>query len=306
MGTISEIVTLTTASTYMLLSLASLSTDVSTFTFMPTPQQQQQQHHQEINENVSPLLKLSSTSTSKLTTSMLFSTSDTTSTTETSLDGESDVQDKNNKDKEIDLLDEADEIFAYVDKNSDGVISLEELRDHLMGDMGYAKEYTEYLFASIDTDSDGEITKEEMRFAFYNFEALSMYMTLGMGGSDITNRNAFKKLARKNSSTSPETRDKLLVDDLADLIFDIIDTDSSGEISKEELRTHFDAVTSKLDGKNSTDKQAKEYVSTMFATLDANMDGGICREEVRTAFEKYDFKLLARTFGFRVYRKAEV
>jgi len=44
----------------------------------------------------------------------------------------------------------------------------------------------------------------------------------------------------------------------------------------------------------------------MFATLDADKDGGICREEVRTAFEKYDFKLLARTFGLRVYRTAEV
>ena len=203
--------------------------------------------------------------------------------------------------KEIDLLVEADKIFNYIDKNSDGVICLEELQDHLVGEMGYSDEYTEYLFASIDTDSDGQITKEEMRFAFYNFEALSMYMTLGLGGSDITKRKAFKQLARKNSSTSPEARDKLLLDDLADLIFDIIDKDSSGEISKSELKKHFDNVTSKhgVTSKGSA-KQSSDYVSTMFATLDVNEDGDISRKEIRAAFAKYDFKLLASTFGMRL------
>ena len=212
----------------------------------------------------------------------------------------------------IDLLDEVDSIFDSVDTNGDGVISLEELRAHLVDEMGYTKEYTEYLFASIDTDSSGTISKEEMNYAFYNFEALSMYMTFGMGGADITKRKAFKDLALKSSSDVDGGRDKLLLDDLADMIFDIIDTDSSGVISKDELYSHFESVNSKLAAakgevrSSATDTQAQEYVQTMFATLDANDDGGICREEIRTAFEKYDFKLLARTFGLRVYRTAEV
>ncbi|MGK3760931.1 MAG: Ca2+-binding EF-hand superfamily protein [Bacillariaceae sp.] len=289
----------TSYTTPLLLSMSSLAfTDVSAFTFMQAPQQQQ--HRQLIGSrtttttasNASPLLSQSqsqSTLTSSSSSTILFAGAGVDN-------------------KEIDLLEEADEIFDYVDSNGDGVISLEELQTHLVKEMGYTEEYTKYLFASIDTDSDGSITKEEMRFAFYNFEALSMYMTFGVGGSDVTNRKAFKELARKNSSTSPETRDKLLLDDLADLIFDIIDTDSSGEISKEELKTHFENVTSKFGGddKQGTEKQARDYVSTMFATLDADKDGGICREEIRTAFEKYDFKLLARTFGLRVYRTAEV
>lgn len=289
----------TSYTTPLLFSMSSLAfTDVSAFTFMQAPQQQQ--HRQMIGSR--------STTTTASNASPLLSQSQSQSTLTSSSSSTSLFAGAGVDNKEIDLLEEADEIFDYVDSNGDGVISLEELQTHLVKEMGYTEEYTKYLFASIDTDSDGSITKEEMRFAFYNFEALSMYMTFGVGGSDVTNRKAFKELARKNSSTSPETRDKLLLDDLADLIFDIIDTDSSGEISKEELKTHFENVTSKFGGddKQGTEKQARDYVSTMFATLDADKDGGICREEIRTAFEKYDFKLLARTFGLRVYRTAEV
>lgn len=185
---------------------------------------------------------------------------------------------------------------------------MEELKAHLVDQMGYTEDYTTYLFDSIDTDSNGSISKQEMSFAFYNFEALSMYMTFGVGGADITKREAFKDLARNNIG---ESRDKLLLKDLADLIFDMIDTNKSGEISKDELKNHFETVTSKLskvasgDEDTATDTQAQDYVVTMFATLDADQDGGISRDEVRAAFEKYDLKLLARTFGLRVYQSSK-
>lgn len=230
-------------------------------------------------------------------------------------DGSSSVDETMTKQQDIYLLDEVDSIFDCVDKNGDGAITQEELKAHLVDEMGYTKEYTEYLFESIDTDSNGSISREELRFAFYNFEALSMYMTFGMGGADMTQRSSFKKLALQSaqqfydadadSSGENSSSSKLLLDDLADLIFDMIDTDQSGEISKEELKNHFDLVTEKLS-KNSKDKatkkQAQEYVQTMFETLDTNEDGSICREEIRAAFEKYDFKLLARTFGLKVYQ----
>merc|ERR1740139_1860473 len=63
-----------------------------------------------------------------------------------------------------------------------------------------------------------------------------MYMTFGVGGSDITSREAFKAFALNQAEGGS---DKLLLNDLADLIFDMIDTDNSGEITKVELREHF-------------------------------------------------------------------
>lgn len=217
----------------------------------------------------------------------------------------------NNQQQEIYVLDEVDSIFDCVDKNGDGEITLEELQSHLVDEMGYTQKYTEYLFESIDTDSNGSISREELLFAFYNFEALSMYMTFGMGGADMTQRKSFKKLALQSAQqyydpdSSAENSSKLVLDDLADLIFDMIDIDQSGEITRKELEVHFEGVTEKLS-KNSKDKatqqQAQEYVQTMFETLDLDENGTICREEIRAAFEKYDFKLLARTFGLKVYQ----
>jgi hypothetical protein len=81
---------------------------------------------------------------------------------------------------EIDIFAEAEAIFDCVDANQDGVISPDELRSHLVNQMGYSSEYTNFLFDSIDMDSDGEISRQEFRFAFYNFEAVSLYMTLGV------------------------------------------------------------------------------------------------------------------------------
>lgn len=200
---------------------------------------------------------------------------------------------------EIAFLDEIDAIFDCVDANGDGEISPQELRAHLVDGMGYATEYADYLFDSIDTDASGSISREELGFAFYNFEALSMYMTFGIGGSDVTEKPAFEKMALKGR---PDT---LVLDDLADLIFDMIDTDKSGEVTREELQAHFDKVTAKMDaGRGTTKQQADEYVQTMVGVLDADKDGNICREEIRSAFAKYDFKLLAQTFGLKVYQNA--
>jgi len=204
----------------------------------------------------------------------------------------------NSSEKKIDVFSEVDAIFKSIDTNQDGVISPEELSNHLVTKMGYTPEYTDYLFTSFDSDDDGEITMKEMRFAFYNFEALSMYMTFGVGGSDITSRVAFQKFLDRPQYG--EDSDKLVVDDMADLIFEMIDTDGSGEIDRKELLAYFEKITDKF-AKKGTDSQAEEYVQTMFATLDVNQDSAIQIEEMRAAFQKYDFKLLAQTFGLRVY-----
>mmetsp|Transcript_28353 Transcript_28353/g.66571 ORF Transcript_28353/g.66571 Transcript_28353/m.66571 type:complete len:311 (+) Transcript_28353:44-976(+) len=215
----------------------------------------------------------------------------------------------NTNSNSIDILDEVDSIFDSIDTNGDGVISPDELRSHLVDRMGYSEDYTSYLFDSIDTDSNGSISKDELLFAFYNFEAVSMYLTFAVGGSSLTSNHKSKiqaLVSNSEFSSDPDARDKLLLRDLADLVFDIVDTDGSGEISRDELGAHFETVANQLASANKeeapTDTQARDYVQTMFATLDANRDGGISRDEVRAAFAKYDIKLLARTFGLRVYQ----
>mmetsp|Transcript_2554 Transcript_2554/g.4641 ORF Transcript_2554/g.4641 Transcript_2554/m.4641 type:complete len:285 (-) Transcript_2554:46-900(-) len=206
---------------------------------------------------------------------------------------------KTTAEDEVDIFEEAEAIFDCVDVNQDGVISPDELRHHLVNQMGYSTEYTNFLFESIDMDSDGELSRQEFRFAFYNFEAVSLYMTLGVGGSELTSSDAFQNISKQMSW---ESRDTLLLDDLADMIFDMIDTDESGEIDASELQAHFDTVTAKLG----TDSQAIEYVNDIMTVLDANKDGVIERGEMRVGFRKYDFKFLAKTFGLRVFRQAEV
>ena len=200
---------------------------------------------------------------------------------------------------EINLFEEANAIFDSVDNNNDGVISSEELRSHLVDQMGYTVKYTQYLFDTMDMDSDGEISREEFRFAFYNFEGVSLYLTMGVGGKDLTSSSAFQKMSKQIMATGP--RDTLQVDDLSDMIFAMMDKDDSGEIDTAELKAHFDTVTAQ----EGTDQQANKYVADIMSILDVNHDGVIQPTEMRSAFSKFDFKFLAETFGLRVFRTAE-
>ena len=200
---------------------------------------------------------------------------------------------------EIILFEEANAIFDAVDNNQDGVISSEELRSHLVDQMGYTAKYTQYLFDTMDMDSDGEISREEFRFAFYNFEGVSLYLTMGVGGKDLTSSKAFQKMSKQIMATSP--RDTLKVDDLSDMIFAMMDQDDSGEIDTSELKAHFETVTAQ----EGTDQQANKYVDDVMSILDVNQDGVIQPTEMRNAFAKFDFKFLAETFGLRVFRTAE-
>merc|ERR1711966_309305 len=116
--------------------------------------------------------------------------------------------------------------------------------------------------------------------------------TLGLGGGNITD-GAYQyserlKAIMERSKKDPESWNKLLLTDLADLVFDLIDTDDSGEIDKTELREHFNKVTKEAN----TDDQATEYVETIFGVLDLNDDGVINREEMQSAFQEYDFRFL--------------
>mmetsp|Transcript_130 Transcript_130/g.157 ORF Transcript_130/g.157 Transcript_130/m.157 type:complete len:290 (+) Transcript_130:147-1016(+) len=208
---------------------------------------------------------------------------------------------------------EADELFDSIDVNNDGGITNDELREYLEK-AGYTKESIRYLFTAFDSNADGIISREEMRYAFSNYEISALYKAFGLAAATETTTKATE------SSTSEEKqllldqiqfneaikdiRSKSKIDDktvpwifseLADSVFDMIDKDKNGDISKEELREYFE--------KNKGDFTA---VESIFTALDLNSDGSISREEMRNGFQEYDHRALSKAFGFTVARRSEV
>mmetsp|Transcript_38491 Transcript_38491/g.89488 ORF Transcript_38491/g.89488 Transcript_38491/m.89488 type:complete len:298 (-) Transcript_38491:286-1179(-) len=197
---------------------------------------------------------------------------------------------------------EADSIFDTIDINKDGGISNAELQAHLVI-LGYSKDSIRYLFTALDSNADGVISREEMRFAFANYESTALYMSLGLG-NEVTN-DAFNDAvgAVRSSAKAGNTLSKKANNELADLIFDMIDTDKSGEIDSEELKKHF-----RVKG-NSTwqiGNFSANSVESILEALDIDFDGTISREEMREGFNQYDPRALAKALGLRVFRTAEI
>ena len=208
----------------------------------------------------------------------------------------------------VDLLEEVDAIYDSIDLNQDGSISNEELLRHLIETMGYSEDSAKSLFQVLDIDANGEISREEMKFAFSNYGAVALYLALGLGGGEETSTmysQRIKEITKRNSAADPDSSNKLFLNDLSDLIFDMIDTDQSGEITTQELREHFEKVTT-VGGEHADIARAKEYVETIFQVLDLNADGVIEREEMRDAFQQYDFRMLYSTLGLSVYTKRSI
>lgn len=205
--------------------------------------------------------------------------------------------DEDNSD--IDLLQEANAIFDSIDVNQDGSISEAECRNHMMDTMGCSEDSASHLFALMDIDVNGEISRKEMTYAFQNYGAINLYMTLGLGGTEVMTGAYSERIKRITKNAKAQDSSKLLLDDLADLVFDLIDTDQSDKIDKDELRDHFDRVTKQVI----TNKQAKEYVETIFSVIDINDDNFISREEMRATFKQYDFRFLCNALGLPVYKK---
>lgn len=69
---------------------------------------------------------------------------------------------------------DADALFAALDKNNDGAISKDELREHLKQFSGYSFKAISTIFKTIDVNADGGIEATELRDAFVKYSALRL------------------------------------------------------------------------------------------------------------------------------------
>lgn len=191
---------------------------------------------------------------------------------------------------EEDLMADADDVFRALDVNNDGEISNEELRAYLQ-DTGCSSQVIRGLFTALDANADGAISLEEMRFAFQNYETAALFTAFGLS-SHVTNNTIQQAVGKIRSEAgvddalkdaSPEA-----VKLLADLVFDMIDKDGSGEIDALELRQHFLIVNK---------ENTAVSVDAILCALDIDSDGTISREEMREGICNYDYRALKKALG---------
>jgi len=211
----------------------------------------------------------------------------------------------------------ADSIFDSIDIDKDGTITNDELQTHLEG-IGYSNISIRTLFATLDKNADGLISREEMRFAFTNYDIQALYQAFGVGTVGLTNEKTYTRAIdkiRSNANIDPKASPAML-NILADLIFDKIDTDKSGEIDADELKKHFEAVTKKTNGSTTSCKSSTTTriergdddlsAESILKALDLNSDGVISREEMRSGFNQFNPKSLSKALGIRAARTSEV
>ncbi|MEM1003487.1 MAG: EF-hand domain-containing protein [Bacteroidota bacterium] len=123
-------------------------------------------------------------------------------------------------------------IFAQMDKNNDGMLSKEEIKDGYEEHFGMAIDDDEIdkMFAAIDTDGNGTIDYSEFLMATMNEQQLLSKERL---------KGAFKMFDKDGSGTisKDEIREVLgnIEEDTANLILSEVDENDDGEISFEEF-----------------------------------------------------------------------
>uniref|UniRef100_A0A7S3Q3M6 EF-hand domain-containing protein n=1 Tax=Chaetoceros debilis TaxID=122233 RepID=A0A7S3Q3M6_9STRA len=196
----------------------------------------------------------------------------------------------------------ADSIFDTIDTDEDDSVSNAELQEYLENIIGsiYNPKSIRLLFATLDQNADGCISREEMRFAFSNYDILALYDAFGITKglkavtSDKIYIQAIEQL-RSDADIDPSASPAML-NILADLMFDKIDTDASGEIDLNELKEHYNRENNN-DNDDGNDDDNDESATSILSALDVNSDGKISREEMRAGFNQFNPKSLSKALG---------
>eukprot|EP00316_Scyphosphaera_apsteinii_P013235 CAMPEP_0119299446 /NCGR_PEP_ID=MMETSP1333-20130426/1522_1 /TAXON_ID=418940 /ORGANISM="Scyphosphaera apsteinii, Strain RCC1455" /LENGTH=209 /DNA_ID=CAMNT_0007300885 /DNA_START=167 /DNA_END=796 /DNA_ORIENTATION=+ len=149
---------------------------------------------------------------------------------------------------------DADAVFSIIDKDGNGMIEREELRNHL-SKAGYAVKAVDLIFDKLDTNADEMISRDELRAGFLKYTPLREAPGLGTYNAKFVEE----------------------IHEDADRLFSTLDRNGDGSIEPIELRDHL--------------KQFSDYspraIGNIFLLLDVNKDGEIERGELRDAFVKY-------------------
>jgi len=154
---------------------------------------------------------------------------------------------------DLDVVKDADAVFAVIDVNGDGTIDRAELMAHLTK-AGYTEDAVNMLFDKLDADKSEAIDRNELRAGFLKYTPLRTAPGLG----------AYNK----------QFVEEIHVD--ADALFSALDKNDDGAISKDELREHLKTFSN----------YSFKAISNIFSMLDVNKDGEIERAELRDAFVK--------------------
>eukprot|EP00092_Neocalanus_flemingeri_P000651 GFUD01000693.1.p1 GENE.GFUD01000693.1~~GFUD01000693.1.p1 ORF type:complete len:3364 (-),score=1087.83 GFUD01000693.1:1093-10800(-) len=184
--------------------------------------------------------------------------------------------------KAVRNLSEAQQLFRILDKDGDGLISMEEMRN--CGQQFSAKEI-DAIFALGDTNNDGEIDVSEF-VAVLCPSASTVVARISKGFKTLEDiKLAFKKfdkdgdgLISKNEMASCGLNEQQVT-----AIFALGDTNNDGEIDVQEFISCMCPSASAVVFKVSKLFNSKEKAAEAFKKIDFNGDGLISKDEMKSA-----------------------
>jgi Ca2+-binding EF-hand superfamily protein len=184
--------------------------------------------------------------------------------------------------KAVRNMNEAQQLFRILDKDGDGMISMEEMRN--CGQQFSAKEI-DAIFALGDVNNDGEIDVSEF-VAVMCPSASTVVARISKGFKTLEDvKQAFKKLDKDGDGviSKKEMASCGLNDQQVDAIFALGDSNNDGEIDLQEFISCMCPSASAVVFKVSKLFNSKEKAAEAFKKIDLNGDGQISKDEMRAA-----------------------